>query len=278
MKQLKVVILLLFVCLHTLSCSRGGDTLTIAVVSTDYSIRELKAAPWDPEACDPSLDNPYWGYDCYVSKSNAYGDEIPLLVVNNEQKTTVHELYGDNGYLLGSDWGEFAAGLHYYPYTGTDSATRPTTLLEDRCVALLAPPPNTDSYAGKHGYVVTGWNKMLEPVQPTAVYVVHFPSEENEFQCYAEKLCDVSDDSAVASDMSQDGTIYVACDSSLYAVTLEGAVTEIPVPDGWWDSYVNSIVVIGDTLYIGSSFGVWTYDISGNRNGFTWFPAPYEKK
>ena len=229
MKQLKVVILLLFVCLHTLSCSRGGDTLTIAVVSTDYSIRERKAAPWDPEACDPSLDNPYWGYDCYVSKSNAYGDEIPLLVVNNEQKTTVHELYGDNGYLLGSDWGEFAAGLHYYPYTGTDSATRPTTLLEDRCVALLAPPPNTDSYAGKHGYVVTGWNKMLEPVQPTAVYVVHFPSEENEFQCYAEKLCDVSDDSAVASDMSQDGTIYVACDSSLYAVTLEGAGTEIPV-------------------------------------------------
>lgn len=254
----------------TLSClcachSNHSGTLTIC--STDYNITELQEQELNREQYSHGTGTDILPYQCYVTASHTYGSMPRRLVVNNSRPPRVHTCFGSNGYFVGMDYTEFAAGLVYRSYTGLDGSADTVDILPGRCVALIEGD-------GTYCLAVTSWN-CFEENENTALYRLGFPSEEGDDQPTVKKICDITPDYAYVAEQAEDGTVYVGTDNGLFAVTVDGTVTKLKVPEAWPDLGINSMVEMDDTLYIGTMYGVLEY----NRGDgvFRWFPMPYEK-
>lgn len=271
-KKILILFLAVFMLLSLNSCHNGKSEF-LYVTSTDYvNIDKIEIGSLnDLNVGDAFKSDEYDAFQCFVSKTNEYGDQPERLVVNNERAPHIYSCYGSNGYFVGSDYTEFAAGISFFTYTGV-ADNGGDALPTGRCIALLDCFETNKDYC----YAVTSWNYVDPDGNFISVYRLDYPKEDNEYRYSATKVCDVvSDDNAVAAVITNTNTIYVATDRALYSVSTEGNISQIDVPDKWQYLLVNSMVYIGESLYIGTKYGILLYD-TGNRN-FSWFPVDYNK-
>lgn len=274
MKKIKFAPIILSLLFCIVGCANQAYPEVIHVVSTDYAdLKTMERGSLDDLDIKAYETLPYDGYLCVVSKTNVYGNQAqaPQVVVNNERTTREHSYYGNNGYFIGRDYTEFASGITFFPFSGLQADQKGNALPTGRCVALLEP-----NNSGKRCFAVTSWNyhDISETANAVEIYELKFPTAEN--PCYASaKVCHVaSGENALAATVCGD-TIYVATENSLYLVTSEYEVEKIEVPEKWGYLSVNSMVCIGDILYIGTRFGVLTYDCIDGF--FSWYPMSYSE-
>lgn len=249
----------------SLLCSCNNN-LVLNAFSTDYqNIDQLKAEEFNIEdiCVKKSSDYEYSGYDCYVSKTSVNG--FQKLIINNQQKSTISKISVKNGFVLGLNEGEFASGIMFYPATGVDE--KPQVLLEDRCIALIKSTNNTF-------FSVTSWNYYGEERAVSLYQISLFDSKNDSLKYTTEKICDISNDNAIAATMVNNEKIYVATNETLYIVKTNGDVSKINVPNAWTSLIINSMVEINGIIYIGTHCGVLQYE--PNPDEFTWFPVEYE--
>lgn len=272
-----VLILLLSFC----ACNAQKDE--IFIYSTDYpgaykltagefDLEEAKKHPW-------SDSGDYWLLHCSVSKCDNYDHSSERLIVGQYTQWKSHKVYGVSGFLFGEDNLEHMSGVFYCPDANdiTLYDQEAVMLLTDRCVGLYHPN-------GSHGrivYAVTAWNYWCDPDEHPeepyfiSLYKLEWQELDAELPYRVEKVCDIShQQDAVASTITEDDIIYVLAGTSIFEVTLDGNVREIPCPKDFEYYGGDSIVEIDGQLFIGCYTGILRYDLDEQK--FTWFPVDYE--
>lgn len=252
-------------------CASDDQHLTVS--STDYvNLEYLKEGSLsDFKSLGASENEAYGGFQCYVSKTNWYADQPQRLVVNNDRANPLCSCFGANGYFVGANYTEFASGITFFTYTGVENA-KGSPMPMGRCIALLE---NEDPDVC---YAITSWNHFDEGQEANAIALwrLHFPTQQNDFQYSAEKICNIAkEDSAIAAVMTSTGKIMVATRDALYSVTTAGEALKLEIPDQWQDLLVNSMVAIEDRLYFGTKYGVLSYQPQDKC--FSWYPVDYGK-
>ena len=278
MKNITLLICTVLLTLVMFGCA--SESQTLSVYSADYDLTELKAADLDDqELVEPYGKDKYDGFYCWVSKSNDYMDQPQRLVVYNgrAEDEMICKCMGSNGYFVGFNRQEFASGIHFFRYTGNvipkDEYLAGSLLPTGRCVALLKDIGGHDIC-----YAITTWNEWDadENSERVTLWRLNFPTEKNGDQYSAEKVCDiVEQETAIGAVLLPSGEILVATSSALYKVTTEGDVTQIEVPGKWEALCVNSMAVIENDVYIGTKYGVLSFQTQNNQ--FTWYPVDYSK-
>jgi len=275
---LTLIVTLSFFC----ACNSPKDE--IVVYSTDYpgvhkltagevDLEEIKKHPW-------SDSGDYWHLHCSVSKGNNYDNSSEMLILEQHTQWKRHKIYGVDGFLFGEDNLEHMSGVFYCPDAAeiTLYDKKVVTLLADRCVGLYCPSGSS----GEIAYAVTAWNYWSDSDEHSddpyfiSLYKLEWQGLDEEFPYHVEKVCDISlQQDAVATTITEDDTIYVLADTSIFEVTLDGSVREIPCPTDFYYYGGDSIVELDGQLFIGCYTGILRCDIKGQK--FTWFPVDYEK-
>ena len=271
----------LILCLLTsiLIFSACSNKNYLSVYSADYvNMDKLVAAEFDIEDIKSKIytDYEYCGYDCVVSVSKVFvnGDDLhKTLVIKARQQTNVKMVGITNGHIVGFDQGESASGIIFYPSSGrrTQLYQAPLQLLDDRCVGLF-------EVAGeKSVYAITSWNYYSDPAPaPMTLYKISYvgTTGETEEPIKVDEVCSVSEENAKVAMITDSNIIFVAGQTAMYSITLDGNITKIDVPEAWKYLIINSMVELEGYIYIGTHCGVIRY--SPTSNEFTWFPVEYE--
>ena len=249
-------------------CSCSNNQQTIQVQSTDYNIQNLQETSFS--AIDTSFTlNEYSAYQCYVSKTNLYGNQRERLIINNDRYPHVHMCNSVNGFFVGYNYSEYLSGIYFIPATGIPNIES-TQLLNGRCIGLFESNDPADDTC----YAITSWNYFDEENRSISLYRLLPPTKTNDYLCSAELICEINEQHGVTAVPYMED-YFVATTESLFRITQDGIVTELRPPVEWERLQVNSMVELDHVLYAGTSNGVVAYSIQENE--FRWFPVDYEE-
>ncbi len=276
MKKTVIAILLILSLLTASSCSLPN---TIEVTSKDYpKLTKMLPGEFDKyRGSDFILVTSEWhNYSCKLSIENG------KLFVSNEEADIPYAQYAmfSDGYLLGTDLGEFSGWVRWclyeesiYPEDRTPSL-KETVLSEYNCRFIIRPDRHADyafvildTFCMLNDYDVDTLIYRFEPVHDASGY--NYRLEFNE-------IASLGGDCTAYLNCKEEECIYLATDCGIYRLNYDGTLETVVEEESFrYMVQITSIVLYEDEFYCSSPLGIYRFNPETGES--LWYPMDYEK-
>lgn len=272
-----IIALLLIVSLLTLaSCSAPN---TIEVTSMDYpNLTKMLPGEFDENLCSYYiLANYKWhNYSCRLSVENG------KLFVSNERADatdTKSEMFPD-GYLLGTDYGEFSGWVRWclqeeliYPEDRTPTV-KDTELSDENCRFIIRPDRHAD-----YAFVILDTVCMMNDYEvDTLVYKFECISDASGYDYTLEfnEVASLGGDCTAYLNCQEEECVYLATGCGIYKLNYDGTLEAVTEDEIFrYMVQITSIVLYEDEIYCASPLGIYRYNPETGES--LWYPMNYEK-
>ena len=255
-----VILILLFV-IFVPSCSNSAPLL---INSFDYpKLVQLKPGEFDSDIANDWYSYEYAEYSCYVSIN-----EGELLISNRTNETKVYTEMFNYGYFVGVDLGEFDGWVKYYPYNSIDlGETDGTLVVAENCAAIV-------KRSNVNGYLLTSdYGGIIGNDDIGHAYELQYSTAKDDWTY--EIIGPLGGRPLNCFYVEEEDKLYVVTTQNIVVITNAKQI-EIIVESNLIKSICpNSIVFLEGTLYCGSPFGIYRYNISTGEE--IWYPVDYSK-
>ena len=262
----RVIIIAVFACMVVtlFSCSLGKKE--ISITSTYDGLNKLIEGEIDIDRLNDWIyidDNPYYSYECAVS---VYDGTLHVSEIEDDSYRQ-YMFAGDNGYFMGVSIGHFDGWVRYYPYNSAFTSTESKLICTSNCVGMV-------KRDNRHGYFITP--DTSSEGGRGIIYELTLSDTSSEWEC-SELLSIDGAPEAMAYD-EESNELVVASNTGLYLIDIDSdELTSIsltvPSQEIWSIMQPNSVAMIDEFIYVGTSTGVYEYD--RNTSVYRWYPVDF---
>ena len=259
---MKKIISFFLICMISLllltACHQSPER--IKVDSSDYaSLKYLEEGVFDKEQL-LNWYNPEYSYDGYTCYVSILDGNLCISNSNVRQQSFLQQF--DNGYFFGVDLGEFDGWVRYHPYFSQYPESGYGALVStENCLGIVAQDR-------RNGYIIT--YKALS--SSGTVYKIYYSEENKKWEWTLLKSFETTP-MAFSYQKDQD-ILYIATSGTIVSISNDNHVSTIVESEILNYIDINSIVYNNDSLWCGSSLGVYRYCIEEREE--KWYPMDYQ--
>ena len=238
-------------------CS-NSTTNTIRVYSHDFSnINKLDAAEFDSIHITENITNlPIYR----VTKK-----EGQLWIENGEhyehQKSSV--VMGDNGYFVGLNLGHMDGWVRYFPYFSSYPEAGESAVVTDEYFYAFVEVERNQIY------LLTTVPTLADDAA-CGVFYIYLDGKEWKW----DKIATLDGYPMAYAYNSENNNLFLATQVGLYSSDQCVNIELYNTPTYWQQLSVNSMVLIEDSLYCGTSYGIYVHFVSSDSG--EWYPINHK--
>ncbi len=277
MKRIALLILTLScIMIHLPSCTSPN---IIEVTSKDYpKLTKMEPGEFDKHrGSDFILVTSEWhNYSCKLSVENG------KLFVSNEEADIPYAQYAmfSDGYLLGTDLGEFSGWVRWclyeesvYPEDRTPTV-KETVLSEDNSRFIIKPTRHAD-----YAFVILDTVCMLEDLDADTVIYRFEPISDGsgyDYRLEFKEIASLGGNATAYFNCEEEECIYLATECGITRLNYDGTVETVVEEENFrYMVQITSIVLYEDEFYCSSPLGIYRYNPETGES--LWYPMDYEK-
>ncbi len=258
------------------SCS-SPDTIT--VTSKDYpKLTKMSPGEFDKyRGSDFILVTSEWhNYSCKLSIENGQ------LFVSNEEADIPYAQYAmfSDGYLLGTDLGEFSGWVRWclyeesiYPEDRTPTV-KETVLSEDNSRFIIKPARHAE-----YAFVILDTVCMIADYDVDTVIYRFEPIRDGSGYNYTlefDEIAPLGGSCTAYFNCEEEECIYLATECGIYRLNYDGTVETVVEEENFrYMVQITSIVLYDGDFYCSSPLGIYRYNPETGKS--LWYPMDYEK-
>ncbi len=277
MKRITSLALTFIILLFALTSCTSPDT--IAVTSKDYpKLTKMSPGEFDKyRGSDFILVTSEWhNYSCKLSVENG------KLFVSNEEADIPYAQYAmfSDGYLLGTDLGEFSGWVRWclyeesiYPEDRTPTV-KETVLSEDNSRFIIKPTRHAD-----YAFVILDTVCMLEDLDADTVVYRFEPISDGsgyDYRLEFKEIASLGGNATAYFNCEEEECIYIVTECGIYKLNYDGSVETVVEEENFrYMVQITAIVLYEGEFYCSSPLGIYRYNPETGES--LWYPMDYEK-